>query len=217
MHPVDSDDMVPFHNSVQAGESFLQSIYEAWKHSPERDDILLLITFDEHGGTYDHVSPPKDVGIRVPTILISTHLDQKFLSTHTCSEKLQHISVLKTIHKWLNLSPLTDLEAQWSVLPDSLFTSDLTLSQDQLPDVKCFETKVKEEDEKLIHFPLRTSLARHITGHYLFLCKECNVHQVSRDMMKGLREKNNHFSHLYAKREEKRNTCWQWIRSLLGF
>lgn len=50
-------DYHPPHN-ICRGEQFLADVYQAVKNSPYRDKILLVITFDEHGGCYDHVPPP---------------------------------------------------------------------------------------------------------------------------------------------------------------
>ncbi len=88
-----ANDQHPDHN-VQAGEVFIASIYQAIKNNPELwPNTALLITYDEHGGIFDHVPPPdctKDIftadgnatgtgtpfqfdrlGVRVPTILVS--------------------------------------------------------------------------------------------------------------------------------------------------
>jgi phospholipase C len=50
-------------SDVRAGEALVHEIYEAIKRSARPDgsnamNTMLLITFDEHGGTYDHVAPP---------------------------------------------------------------------------------------------------------------------------------------------------------------
>ncbi|MGB3675668.1 MAG: alkaline phosphatase family protein [Candidatus Nanopelagicales bacterium] len=74
---------------VRAAEQFLASVYNAVRTSPQWEETALVIMFDEHGGTYDHVVPPAAVapddsksemdftfdryGIRVPTIVISAH------------------------------------------------------------------------------------------------------------------------------------------------
>jgi phospholipase C len=88
-----ANDQHPDHN-VQAGEIFIASVYQAIKNNPELwESTALLITYDEHGGIFDHVPPPgcpKDIftadgnatgtgtpfefdrlGVRVPTILVS--------------------------------------------------------------------------------------------------------------------------------------------------
>eukprot|EP01127_Copromyxa_protea_P017284 TRINITY_DN5245_c0_g1_i1.p1 TRINITY_DN5245_c0_g1~~TRINITY_DN5245_c0_g1_i1.p1 ORF type:complete len:305 (-),score=47.44 TRINITY_DN5245_c0_g1_i1:129-1043(-) len=75
--------------SVSEGERLIKSIYEALRTSPVWESLAFVLTYDEHGGFYDHVSPPQEnipapdtavssngfkfdrLGIRVPTILIS--------------------------------------------------------------------------------------------------------------------------------------------------
>jgi phospholipase C len=89
-----ASDQHPDHD-VQAGECFIGSVYNAIIGNPELwRSTLLLITYDEHGGIYDHVSPPSCIpdgfeadtnatgvagltfkfdrlGVRVPAILVS--------------------------------------------------------------------------------------------------------------------------------------------------
>ena len=83
-------------SAASDGQVFVKSIYEALRASPQWDETLFILTFDEHGGFADHVPPPKNVppgdnitytelaldgqnftfdftrlGVRVPTYLIS--------------------------------------------------------------------------------------------------------------------------------------------------
>jgi phospholipase C len=86
---VGSNDHHPDHD-VAAGEAYYKSIYEALRASPQWNETLFIITYDEHGGFYDHVSTPLNVpapdgstsypdmgfewnrlGVRLPTFLIS--------------------------------------------------------------------------------------------------------------------------------------------------
>jgi phospholipase C len=46
-----------FPGGVAAGERFIKATYEAIRNSPVWKDSLLIITWDEHGGFYDHVTP----------------------------------------------------------------------------------------------------------------------------------------------------------------
>jgi phospholipase C len=52
----EANDQHPPHD-VRAGERLIAEVYEAVRTSPQWLDTLLLITYDEHGGTYDHVLP----------------------------------------------------------------------------------------------------------------------------------------------------------------
>jgi phospholipase C len=88
-----ASDQHPDHD-VQAGELFLAAIYNAIHDNPTLwESTALLITYDEHGGIYDHVPPPActpdgmvapatatetgfefrfdRLGVRVPAVLIS--------------------------------------------------------------------------------------------------------------------------------------------------
>jgi hypothetical protein len=68
---------------VRKGQEFVRSVVEAVIASPTWNRTLLIITYDEHGGFYDHVPPPaatpvspegnlpSTYGVRVPTIVIS--------------------------------------------------------------------------------------------------------------------------------------------------
>ncbi|MBT9554615.1 MAG: hypothetical protein IV100_01245, partial [Myxococcales bacterium] len=67
-------------NDIRQGELFIASVYEALRKSPKWDRTLLLVFYDEHGGLYDHVAPPKaafderaadgfdQLGFRIPGI-----------------------------------------------------------------------------------------------------------------------------------------------------
>eukprot|EP01034_Spumella_vulgaris_P021748 gene21748-27803_t len=81
-------DQHPDHD-VSVGDQLIKDVYEAVRASPLWDKTALLITYDEHGGFFDHVSPPVNVpspnglvavddpfdftrlGVRIPTVVIS--------------------------------------------------------------------------------------------------------------------------------------------------
>jgi phospholipase C len=46
---------------VQVGEEFIENVVRAVMHSPKWDRTALFITYDEHGGYYDHVPPPRAI------------------------------------------------------------------------------------------------------------------------------------------------------------
>lgn len=50
-------DQHPDHD-VSAGEELIKSVYDAVRNSPAWNNTALLITYDEHGGFFDHVIPP---------------------------------------------------------------------------------------------------------------------------------------------------------------
>lgn len=75
-----NDDHPP--QDVRQGQAFVTGIYEALRRSPQWERTLMVVFYDEHGGFYDHVAPPKtegdtrasegfdQLGFRVPGILI---------------------------------------------------------------------------------------------------------------------------------------------------
>ena len=115
-------DYHPPHN-ICRGEQFLADVYLAVKNSPYRDKNLLVITFDEHGGCYDHVPPPTGAaapypwpksrdgtfdfsrfGVRVPTILVSSYLQPGTVFRAPSGQTpFDHTSILATLRDWLNL------------------------------------------------------------------------------------------------------------------
>jgi acid phosphatase len=73
--PIGDQNEHPGYAVLQAGESHVVDLVNAVMASPTWNDTAILITYDENGGFWDHVAPPKTdkwgPGLRVPTILIS--------------------------------------------------------------------------------------------------------------------------------------------------
>ena len=109
---------------IQPGEQFLLDVYNAVRSGPQWSETLLIITFDEHGGTYDHVSPawgaknPDGLegqnhfkfdlfGVRVPTLLISPFVKPRtvFRAPDPTKPPLDHCSFLKTLLRWADIAP----------------------------------------------------------------------------------------------------------------
>jgi phospholipase C len=94
------------------------------------EETLLVVLYDEHGGFYDHVSPPSTVapdgntaqfafnrlGVRVPAILVSPWLDRGFINT-----EFDHTSILKmACQLWPRVRPLGARTPQANSPLDSL-------------------------------------------------------------------------------------------------
>jgi phospholipase C len=84
------------------GEAFLASVVRAMEESPQWKRSLLLIVYDEHGGFYDHVPPPRTVdpdpafaqlGFRVPAIVVGPQVRRGAVVSTT----FDHTSVLATL------------------------------------------------------------------------------------------------------------------------
>jgi phospholipase C len=108
---------------VALGEKLIYDTYYTLRNGPGWDDTLLLITYDEHGGNYDHVPPPsgaakpddtvgefgfdfKRFGVRIPALLISPRI-QAGTVFRARRGTIDHTSVLKTIELRWGLNPLT--------------------------------------------------------------------------------------------------------------
>ena len=108
---------------VAKGEQLIHDVYYAVRNGKNWDDTLLVITYDEHGGNYDHVPPPWGAtppdnsagefgfdftrfGVRVPALLISPRIAAGTVF-RAKQGTIDHTSVLKTIEKRFNVPPLT--------------------------------------------------------------------------------------------------------------
>jgi phospholipase C len=114
---------------VALGEQLIHDVYYALRNGPAWNQTLLIITYDEHGGCYDHVSPPtgavppdnsagekgfdfKRFGPRVPTVLVSPLIPAgTVFRVPAGAMPLDHTSILKTIETRFNLPSLTARDA----------------------------------------------------------------------------------------------------------
>lgn len=101
------------------GEVALNKIYDALRKGKKWEETLLVITFDEHGGAYDHVPPPYAVnpypndvndgfrfdllGVRVPAILVSPWINEKTVFRSETPVAYDLTSVLATLLKWYGI------------------------------------------------------------------------------------------------------------------
>jgi acid phosphatase len=66
------------YSDVAAGDNHIATVIEQLRNGPQWNDMMIIITFDENGGWWDHVAPPKadrwGPGSRIPAIAISKHV-----------------------------------------------------------------------------------------------------------------------------------------------
>ncbi len=121
-------------NNVTLGEDLIHKVYYALRNGPAWNSTLLIITYDEHGGCYDHVAPPlgavppddsagefgfdfKRFGPRVPAVLVSPHIAKgTVFRVPAKATPLDHTSILKTVERRWNLPALTARDAAASDL-----------------------------------------------------------------------------------------------------
>ncbi len=121
---IDPNDDHPPHD-VNAGEAFLYDTWTALSTSPAFAKSLLVITFDEHGGCYDHVLPPFGAtppdrastpgdqgfgfdrfGVRVPTVVVSPWIAAGTVFRSDQPVPYDHTSILATLRDWLAIPML---------------------------------------------------------------------------------------------------------------
>jgi phospholipase C len=124
--------------NVALGEQFIHDVYEALRGGPGWAQTLLIITYDEHGGCYDHVPPPFGAtppdnnagefgfdftrfGVRVPAVLVSPLITAgTVFRVPGGSVPFDHTSILKTVEERWNLPPLSARDAVAPGLGDVL-------------------------------------------------------------------------------------------------
>ena len=116
---VPNDDHPP--RDVQAGQTLVAALYKMLTTNEEQwKKTLFLITYDEHGSFYDHVTPPdhrrsrsaaaetnpdfKQLGFRVPMIAVGPYIKKNYVS-HV---EYDHTSVISTLTKRFNLDAIND-------------------------------------------------------------------------------------------------------------
>jgi phospholipase C len=107
-----NDDHPPVHPIN--GQELIAAVYTALANSPHWNNCMLVITYDEHGGFFDHVSPPRteddyaamgfdQLGFRVPALVIGPYVKQGYVS----SVVYDHTSAIKHLQNTFGLHPLT--------------------------------------------------------------------------------------------------------------
>ncbi|KAH7863833.1 hypothetical protein Vadar_022432 [Vaccinium darrowii] len=127
----------PSHD-ISEGQRFVKHVYEALRSSPQWNEILFVVLYDEHGGFYDHVPTPDtgvpspdgivgpppynfqfdQLGIRVPAILISPWIERGTVlhepSGPYPTSQFEHSSIPATVKKIFNLPEFLTKRDAWA-------------------------------------------------------------------------------------------------------
>lgn len=110
-----NDDHPPTHPMM--AQALIRAVYTALAKSPQWKNCMLVITYDEHGGFFDHVPPPTvtddteekfgvsgftQLGFRVPAMVVGPYVKQNYVS----SVQYDHTSALKHLQTAFDLEPL---------------------------------------------------------------------------------------------------------------
>lgn len=118
---IGNDDHWP--HDIRLGQELISRVFFALANSPQWARSAFVLTYDEHGGFFDHVRPPRtrddrangsdlfedysQLGFRVPTVVASPFARRGFVGHAT----YDHASVLKLLEWRFRLSPLTTRDA----------------------------------------------------------------------------------------------------------
>jgi phospholipase C len=123
--------------SMCVGEDWTQKEINAVMEGPDWASTVIILTWDDFGGFYDHVAPPvvdgTRLGPRVPTIIISPYSR----SGHVDHKVYDFDSVLKFIEQRYQLPSLTKGDASANSILSSLNLSQHPLPPLVLPPQKC--------------------------------------------------------------------------------
>jgi phospholipase C len=140
---------------VDEGEGLIADVYNALTGSPGWKDTLLLIVYDEHGGIFDHVTPPnvtpnaanvnlpdvnhstnppfdfRRLGVRVPAVFVSPRISANRIINR---QDFDHSSIVATVRKLFctNKTPFNWREAQAPTF-DGVLDLDAARPDIQLP------------------------------------------------------------------------------------
>jgi phospholipase C len=115
--PIGAENEHPGYASEHSGSSHLVDLLQAIENGPDADSTLVIVTYDEYGGQWDHVAPPQGMagttdrwgpGTRIPALLVSPELKHPF-----AVDKTEHdtTSILATIERRFGLDPLSTRDA----------------------------------------------------------------------------------------------------------
>ena len=122
--PVGMQTQHPSYTDVQMGDRHMDEILQKLRASPQWKNMLVVLTYDENGGYWDHVPPPTSPGLsdkfgpgtRVPALIIGPHVKKGFID----SSSYDTTSIAKFITERFKLEPLSGVRAQTGNLTHSL-------------------------------------------------------------------------------------------------
>ncbi|HEX4457216.1 MAG TPA: acid phosphatase, partial [Polyangia bacterium] len=118
--------------SIAAGDASLGDLVTKLQASPQWKNMVIVITYDENGGIWDHVAPPKGdllgPGTRIPAVIISPYAKMGTID-HT---QYDTGSIARFITRRFGLTPLAGITARDQALVKNGGTAmgDLTAALD---------------------------------------------------------------------------------------
>jgi acid phosphatase len=119
--PIGAENEHPGYASEHDGSDHLVDLLRSIEGSACARTTMVIVTYDEFGGQWDHVAPPGQgdatpgpsdemgPGTRIPALVLAPHLRHKFVVDHTSHDTT---SIIATIERRFDLEPLTSRDAQ---------------------------------------------------------------------------------------------------------
>jgi len=96
----------PSYTDLASGDAHVDDVLSRLKRGPQWERMLVVVTYDENGGFWDHVPPPQGdrfgPGTRIPTLIVSPFAKRGFVD-HTAYDTT---SILKFMTRRFGLEPL---------------------------------------------------------------------------------------------------------------
>jgi phospholipase C len=114
----------PSYTDIMTGDEHIAALLERLRRSPQWNDMLVVVTYDENGGYWDHVPPPTGPGwgdrfgpgTRIPTLLVGPTVKKGFID----STPYDTTSILKFITERFGLEPLPGVRPKMGDLSNAL-------------------------------------------------------------------------------------------------
>jgi phospholipase C len=119
------------HADIRTGDAFLAEAFHAVASGPDWGSTVFIVTYDEWGGFFDHVAPPRAaapnavdpdlvngkalLGLRIPVVVASPFTRGSRANPRVDSRVYDNTSILKLIEWRWNLKPLTARDASTDV------------------------------------------------------------------------------------------------------
>lgn len=178
--------------SVREGERWMKDVYEALRNGPSWNKTLFLITYDEHGGFYDHVSPPQvgvpnpdgictkegfpytRLGVRIPTIAISPWIKKGMLvheapaaQKPNATSEYELSSIPATLRKLFpQIGPALNVRDAWAATFEHVLTDELRTDDECLKTLPVVPPPPAGDMERL----LNRDVDEHAEGLMRVLC-----------------------------------------------
>jgi acid phosphatase len=114
----------PSYTDIMSGDEHIADVLERLRKSPQWERMVVIVTYDENGGFWDHVPPPTGPGwgdrwgpgLRIPAIIVSPFAKKG----HIEKTSYDTTSILKFVTKRFDLAPLPGVRANAGDLTQAL-------------------------------------------------------------------------------------------------